>query len=152
MSPRIASLPLAVICAFAAPAVALADTTGGASAPLAVAATAPPAQAAAGSPGSTPAPSSPGQERTGIVNVTSKGTTTHRTSSKPSSKPVATPRPVVTAPAPVAAPRLTGADGLPYTGGAPILVVLCGLGFVLLGVGLRLRYGLSFRSRPVRAA
>jgi len=144
MSHRV-PIAFAVTALLAVPAIAFADTSGGAAAPLA---RAPVAQVAASPPSSSPTPSSPGRERTGIVNVSSKVHTTHRhAASKPTAK--STPKPTTPAPAPVAVPhytaRVAGGDGLPYTGGSPILGALCGVAFLLLGVGVRLRYGFSFR-------
>jgi hypothetical protein len=137
MSHRL-HIAFAVTALLAAPATAIADTSGGAAAPV--------AQAAASPPSSSPAPSSPGRERTGIVDVSSKA---HRHAA---SKPVAKPKPAAVAPAPVSVPRFTprvaGTDGLPYTGGSPILGALCGVGFLMLGVGVRLRYGFAFRLAP----
>ena len=83
------------------------------------------------------AATTPGHEHTGIVNLSGQpGTTTPSTSAAP----------VASAPAPVAAPRVTGTDGLPYTGGSPLLGAAAGVGFLMLGLGLRLRYGSPFRA------
>jgi hypothetical protein len=136
---RIAGLSVAAVLALPSAALAETDVSGGAAAPTA----APPvAQTAA-----APAPTTPGHEKTGIVDLSGKkGTKNEHSASKPAAKPKTTP--VATAPAPVAAPRaaprIAGTDGLPYTGGSPILGGLAGIGFLMLGAGLRLRYGSPF--------
>jgi hypothetical protein len=85
------------------------------------------------------AATAPGHEHTGIVNLSGQSGT-------PSSTPSTSAAPVASAPAPVAEPHVTGTDGLPYTGGSPILGAFAGIGLLLLGVGLRMRYGSPFRA------
>jgi hypothetical protein len=88
-------------------------------------------------PATAVAATTPGHEHTGIVNLSGKSGSSQSTAAAP----------VASASAPAAAaPRVTGTDGLPYTGGSPLLGAAAGIGFLMLGLGLRLRYGSPFRA------